>query len=81
MALSLSESKELEELKQKHKKECYEHQEKLMRLEHEQKMARLEKCQKLYEQIGFRFLQGQNKTISEHAQEALEKGLLPPDTS
>lgn len=43
MALSLSETKELEELKQKHKKECYEHQEMLMKLEHEQKMARLEK--------------------------------------
>ena len=43
MALSLSETKELEELKQKHKKECYGQQEKLMTLEHEQKMARLEK--------------------------------------
>jgi len=43
IALNLSESKELEELKQKHKKECYAHQEKLMTLEHEQKMAKLEK--------------------------------------
>ena len=43
MALNLSESKELEELKQKHKKECYESQEKIMKLEHEQKIARLEK--------------------------------------
>ena len=43
MALDLEETKELEELKQKHKKECFEHQESLMKLEHEQKMARLDK--------------------------------------
>ena len=43
MALSLSESKELEELKQKHKLECYRCQQETMRLEHEQKMARLDR--------------------------------------
>jgi len=43
MALELSESKELEELKQKHKLECYKCQQDTMKLEHEQKMARLEK--------------------------------------
>ena len=43
MALNFEESKELEELKQKHKKECSEHQEKIMKLEHEQKIERLEK--------------------------------------
>jgi hypothetical protein len=42
MALNLEESKELETLKQKHKKECYEHQEKIMTLDHKQKMERLE---------------------------------------
>ena len=35
MALDFSESKEFEELKQKHKKECFKHQEKMMKLEHE----------------------------------------------
>ena len=43
MALELSESKEIEELKQKHKLECYKCQQDTMKLEHEQKMARLEK--------------------------------------
>ena len=43
MALELSESKDLEELKQKHKLECYKCQQDTMKLEHEQKMARLEK--------------------------------------
>jgi len=68
-------------IKENAEKECYEEQEKLMTLEHEQKMARLGKCQKFYEQIGFRFLQAQNKAISEHAQEALENNLLPPNIS
>lgn len=43
MALTFDETKQIEELKQKHKKECYEQQEKIMKLEHEQKMTRLEK--------------------------------------
>ena len=43
MALNLEETKELEELKQKHKKECFEQQEKIMKLEHKQKIERLEK--------------------------------------
>lgn len=43
MALNSEESKDLEVLKQKHKVECFEWQEKLMKQEHEQKMARLEK--------------------------------------
>lgn len=43
MALNLSESKELEEGKQKHKIECYGYQERMMKLDHEQKTARLEK--------------------------------------
>ena len=43
MALDFEETKELEELKQKHKKECYDHQQKTMKLEHEQKIQRLDK--------------------------------------
>jgi len=43
MALTFEETKQLEELKQKHKKEFFEHQEKLMKLEHQQKTERLEK--------------------------------------
>ncbi len=43
MALNLSESKELEELKQKHKLECYKYQQETMTLEHSQKMERLDK--------------------------------------
>ena len=43
MPLSLAESKELEELKQKHKLECYRCQQETMKLEHEQKIARLDK--------------------------------------
>ena len=43
MALTFDETKQLEELKQKHKNECYECQEKQMKLEHEQKLERLDK--------------------------------------
>jgi len=43
MALTFEETKQLEELKQKHKNECYEHQEEIMKLEHKQKIERLDK--------------------------------------
>ena len=43
MALTFEETKQLEELKQKHKVECYEHQQETMKLEHSQKLERLEK--------------------------------------
>jgi len=43
MALSFEETKEIEELKQKHKNECSDQQQETMKLEHEQKMQRLEK--------------------------------------
>ena len=43
MALTFDETKQLEELKQKHKNECYKHQEEIMKLEHNQKLERLEK--------------------------------------
>lgn len=54
MALNLEETKELEELKQKHKKECYNCQEKISKLEHEQKMKRLEKHLELAK-LNYRF--------------------------
>jgi hypothetical protein len=50
MALSLSESRELEELKQKHKLECYKCQQETMGLEHKQKMERLDKHLELAKQ-------------------------------
>ena len=43
MALTFDETKQLEELKQKLKNECYEHQEEIMKLEHKQKIERLDK--------------------------------------
>ena len=54
MALGFDETKQLEELKQKHKKECYEFQEELMKLEHEQKLKRLEKHLELAK-LGYKF--------------------------
>jgi len=43
MALSFEETKEIEGLKQEHKKECSEQQQETMKLEHGQKLQRLEK--------------------------------------